>query len=83
MASDDALTLSKYERSRLISHRVSQLERNAKSDVSFPKGTTATLFDIAAAEVDSRAVDLTVQRLFPDGRVLNISLSKFPRRRAV
>lgn len=76
---EPTLVLSKYERSRLISHRVSELEHNAES--LLPRKTRQTLFQLASAEIDSRAVDLTVQRTLPGGKTLDIPLSAFPVRR--
>ncbi len=73
------LVLSKYERSRLSSHRVSELENNAKSYV--PHKIHQTLFQIASDEIDSRVINVTVQRMLPGGSTVDIHLSAFPVRR--
>ena len=58
--------LSKYERARLVSARVIELESNAAPTV--PTAPGDSLFDIAAREVDLRTLDVELKRLLPGGR---------------
>jgi DNA-directed RNA polymerase subunit K/omega len=68
--------LTKYERARLVSARVGELEANAGAAV--PSEAKDTLFDIAAREVDSRVLDMELRRTLPGGKTETLHLSSFP-----
>jgi len=70
------LLMSKYERARLVSARVVELESNAAPTVETEPGDT--LFDIAAREVDGRTLDMELRRFLPNGRHQLLRLSCFP-----
>ena len=68
--------LTKYERARLVSARVGELEAN--SPVTVDTGADDTLFDIAMREVDARSLDIKLTRFLPGGMRETLHLSDFP-----
>ncbi len=71
-----ALPLTKYERARLVSTRVRELEENAAPVVE--AGPEETPLSIALREVDERLLSLRFRRLLPGGRWVELSLQDLP-----
>jgi DNA-directed RNA polymerase subunit K/omega len=69
--------LTKYERARLVSARVIELESNAVPCVTF--SADDSLFDIASMEIDARALEYTLIQHLPGGRQNVIKLSDLPK----
>lgn len=74
MESAASRTLSKYERARLVSARVVELEAGAPTTVSIEAGDT--LFDIAMKEVGARLLDMKLKLYLPGGKTHTLHISE-------
>lgn len=68
-----AIKLTRFERTRLISTRALQLALGAPPLVKAKKGMTP--LDVAALELEKKAVLLFVIRKFPDGNLQKVLVS--------
>lgn len=66
--------LTKYECSRIIGIRVSQLSMNAPVQVSVPAHLSYNLMYIATKELLEKKLDIVVQRPLPHNKFYNINI---------
>lgn len=67
--------ITKYEKARVLAIRATQIANNSKPKIELPEGMIDPL-KIAEYEYDHGVLNLTIERVMPDGEKIYISTSK-------
>ena len=74
--SSGRLTLTRFEKARIMGSRALQLSLGAPPFIDFSKNTTTSL-EIAMEELKQRVIPIVIRRTLPNGDYQNISIEKF------
>jgi DNA-directed RNA polymerase I, II, and III subunit RPABC2 len=71
-----SLTLTRFEKARIMGSRALQLSLGAPPFIDFSKNTTTSL-EIAMEELKQRVIPIVIRRTLPNGDYQNISIEQF------
>ena len=74
--SSGRLTLTRFEKARIMGSRALQLSLGAPPFIDFSKNTTTSL-EIAMEELQQRVIPIVIRRTLPNGDYQNISIEQF------
>ena len=74
--SSGSLTLTRFEKARIMGSRALQLSLGAPPFIDFSKNTTTSL-EIAMEELQQRVIPIVIRRTLPNGDYQNISIEQF------
>ena len=70
------LTLTRFEKARIMGSRALQLSLGAPPFIDFSKNTTTSL-EIAMEELKQRVIPIVIRRTLPNGDYQNIAIEQF------
>ena len=74
--SSGRLTLTRFEKARIMGSRALQLSLGAPPFIDFSKNTTTSL-EIAMEELKQRVIPIVIRRTLPNGDYQNIAIEQF------
>ena len=74
--SSGLLTLTRFEKARIMGSRALQLSLGAPPFIDFSKNTTTSL-EIAMEELKQRVIPIVIRRTLPNGDYQNIAIEQF------
>ena len=74
--SSGRLTLTRFEKARIMGSRALQLSLGAPPFIDFSKNTTTSL-EIAMEELQQRVIPIVIRRTLPNGDYQNIPIEQF------